>query len=621
MKRLITSLVAISLLVGCQTSQQLTANLSEVNTIIDLVNVENDQVKVTVDFPEIKSSSVEFRIPKTVPGTYSNDNYGRFIDDFKAIDYKGNEMYVTKIDENTWKIPSAKYLDKVVYKVNDTYDYENEGGVFSPTGTNIDKDKNFMLNLHGFVGYIPAFENHPYNLKISRPDHLYPGTALNFTSKKLSQTKTLDQFKVSRYFEVTDNPIMYAKPDTITFKTSGMEILLSVYSANGKYKAEDFRAAMEKTMKAQKDFLGPIDNTDKYAILLYLSDDKKKDARGTGALEHNNSTVVTFPESMDHQSLENILIDVVSHEFFHILTPLNVHSKEIHYFDFNSPKMSKHLWMYEGVTEYFANLFQIKQGLIDEKEFYQRMTEKINISKNYDEHLPFTFMSQNILKEPYQDMFYNVYQKGALIAMCLDIQLRESSKGEMGILDLMRKLSQKYGKNKPFDDHEIINEMTAMTYPEIGEFFKKYVEGNQAIPYQYYLNKVGLDLKENEIETSYLIKKKAAYVDLNATDGSIYFKRNFKFNNFLNAMGVKPGDVLKEINGKPIHKENFRNLILETRDWKPNMEVSFLVQRDGKQLLLKGKTISPKETEYEIVELFSTASKTSHQTKNTWLKG
>lgn len=621
MKKLITSLVAISLLVGCQTSQSLTANSEEVTTIIDLVNVENDQVKVTIDFPEIKSSSVEFRIPKTVPGTYSNDNYGRFIEDFKAYDYKGNEMYVTKIDENTWNIPSAKYLDKVAYKVNDTYDFEKEGGVFSPTGTNIEKDKNFMLNLHGFVGYIPAFENHPYTLKISRPKHLYPGTALKFTSKNLSATKSLDQFKVGRYFEVTDNPIMYAMPDTISFHTSGMEILLSVYSANGKYKAEDFRAAMEKTMKAQKDFLGPIDNTDKYAILLYLSDDKKKDARGTGALEHNNSTVATFPESMDHQSLENVLIDVVSHEFFHILTPLNVHSKEIHYFDFNNPKMSKHLWMYEGVTEYFANLFQIKQGLIDEKEFYQRMTEKINISKNYDDHLPFTFMSQNILKEPYHDMFYNVYQKGALIAMCLDIQLRESSKGEMGILELMQKLSHKYGKDQPFDDHAIIQEMTAMTYPEIREFFKKYVEGNQAIPYHYYLNKVGLDLKENEIETSYLIKKKAAYVDLNPTDGSIYFKRNFKFNNFLNEMGVKPGDVLKAINGKSIHQENFRNMILETRDWKPNMEVSFLIQRDGKELLLKGNTIQPKETEYEIVELFSTASKTSNQTKTTWLKG
>jgi predicted metalloprotease with PDZ domain len=47
----------------------------------------------------------------------------------------------------------------------------------------------------------------------------------------------------------------------------------------------------------------------------------------------------------------------VTHEFFHIVTPLSIHSKEIQDFDYND-KMSEHLWMYEGVTEYFANLFK-----------------------------------------------------------------------------------------------------------------------------------------------------------------------------------------------------------------------------------------------------------------------
>ena len=43
--------------------------------------------------------------------------------------------------------------------------------------------------------------------------------------------------------------------------------------------------------------------------------------------------------------------------------------------------MSEHLWMYEGVTEYFANLFQVNQGLVDEYEFYTRVLGKINGSK------------------------------------------------------------------------------------------------------------------------------------------------------------------------------------------------------------------------------------------------
>ena len=92
-------------------------------------------------------------------------------------------------------------------------------------------------------------------------------------------------------------------------------------------------------MRAQKKFLGAVNSNKKYTVLLYLSEMKKTDAKGFGALEHNSSTTVVFPEMMPTGVLGKQIIDVVSHEFFHIVTPLGVHSNEIHYFDFNSPKM------------------------------------------------------------------------------------------------------------------------------------------------------------------------------------------------------------------------------------------------------------------------------------------
>src|SRR5690606_40308890 len=57
------------------------------------------------------------------------------------------------------------------------------------------------------------------------------------------------------------------------------------------------------------------------------------------------TTLFRSPETMPVESLNQTMTDVVSHEFFHILTPLNVHSNEIHYFDYNDPKMSQHLWI------------------------------------------------------------------------------------------------------------------------------------------------------------------------------------------------------------------------------------------------------------------------------------
>ena len=112
---------------------------------------------VSVTVPTIKTNEITFHIPKTVPGTYSTDNYGKFIDDLKAFDKKGNLLIVKKTDDNSWSIADAKLLDKVTYYVNDTFDNEKGGNfgdnIFSPAGTNIDVDKNFMINTHGFVGY------------------------------------------------------------------------------------------------------------------------------------------------------------------------------------------------------------------------------------------------------------------------------------------------------------------------------------------------------------------------------------------------------------------------------------------------------------------------------------
>src|SRR5690606_11481539 len=233
-------------------------------------------------------------------------------------------------------------------------------------------------------------------------------------------------------------------------------------------------------------FLGPIDTTKKYTVLLYLSDVRSADAKGFGALEHNTSTTVVFPEMLPQEQLISAMIDVVAHEFFHIVTPLSIHSEEIHYFDFNDPKMSQHLWMYEGVTEYFANLFQIQQGLIDEEEFYTRMSAKIAGANRMNDTMSFTEMSKNVLKEPYKSQYLNVYEKGTLIGMCIDIIIREQSNGERGILDMMQPLATLYGAKKPFSDEELFAKITEITYPEVGAFLDKHVKGTTPINYAEY---------------------------------------------------------------------------------------------------------------------------------------
>ena len=139
MKKLFLSLSILITVVSCKSSKQLQVIKPEPVVVnLDLVHVKDDKVKVSVDPGKFTTTQTTFHIPKTVPGTYSVDNYGQLIENFKAYDYLGKELLVAKTDDNSWLIQDAKHLDKVTYWVNDTYDMDGEKGVFSPSGTNIE---------------------------------------------------------------------------------------------------------------------------------------------------------------------------------------------------------------------------------------------------------------------------------------------------------------------------------------------------------------------------------------------------------------------------------------------------------------------------------------------------
>ncbi len=624
MKKLIYFMAVLTVTYSCKTTQDLeTITPEPVVVNIDLVNVQNDKVKVMVDPGKLTGAQTTFYIPKTVPGTYSIDNYGKFIENMKAFDYLGKELLVARKDDNSWLIDNAENMDKITYWVNDSFDVEGEEGVFSPAGTNIEKDKNFMLNLHGFVGYFENLTEQPYKLVIHRPTGLIAGTSLQMSHSTTQQGPpgtTIESYNTKRYFEVVDNPIMYAKPDTTSINIQGMKVLLNVYSPNDVYTTKDIKAGVEEMISAQKEFLGEIDNTSSYAILLYLSDLEEMDARGFGALEHHTSTVVVLPETMPLGALKTTMTDVVSHEFFHILTPLNIHSNEIHYFDYNEPKMSKHLWMYEGVTEYFANLFQVNQNLISNDEFYDRMSKKIESSKNFNDSIPFTVMSENILEEPYKSDYYNVYLKGALIGMALDIKLRELSNGDMGILDMMKKLSEKYGKNKPFEDDALIPAIVSLTYPEIQNFFDTYVSGTTPIPYAEFLEKVGVRYENTEVNTSYFIKGQIPYIDGDPETGALFFRKNIALNSFLEKLGIKNGDVIKSVNEAEYTIENVYELIMKSQSWTEGEDIKMTVLRADQELVLSGKITQPTDSQIKLKEADLPETDSKVKLRKAWLK-
>ncbi len=619
MRKLLLGLIAITFLASCSSSKISGKEKQTIQVAIDLNILKDDKVQVNVDPKKIKDDVVIYRIPAIVPGTYGISNYGKFVSDFKAYNYKGEELIYQRLDTNSWEIKGAKKLDKISYWVDDTFDSKKKHNIYVMAGTNIDEGKNFFLNLPGFVGYFDGKKEYPYEITITHPDNLYETTSLiNKNTTKEDNTK--DIFVASRYDEVSDNPIMYAPKNSVSFTMNGVEVTMAVYSPNNIHSAKDMEEDLKKMVKAQTNFLEGFETTNEYNILLYLFDQKVFPWNSFGALEHLSSTTVVYPESYTKQQLANGMINgTVSHEFFHIVTPLSVHSEEIHSFNFNEPNMSKHLWMYEGITEYFANLFQVNQGLIDEQTFVNRMFGKITTSKRFDDTMSFTEMSKNILEDKYAKNYSNVYMKGALIGMTLDIILREESDGTYGVRDLMLDLSKKYGSKKPFQDDKIIEEITKMTYPAVGDFFKNHVQGTTPIKYSTYFDKVGISEKTETVNVSYFFDaKRQPFLDVNEKREIVFIQRT---NNGLKSLGVLPGDIAKIVNGDPFTLENLRTVVGKSFQWKEGDTIKMEVLRNGKTMTLEGKYIKPTAVSKSLKVEDLPEESPKLKLRNAWLKG
>jgi predicted metalloprotease with PDZ domain len=590
---------------------------SKIKATLDLVSVKDDKVHVTLSAPASGAETLIFQMPRIIPGTYVVADYGRYVEKLTATDIDGKELVVEKKDVNTWIINNAERLQTVSYLVNDTYDSE-EGNpfdgksttIFSPAGMNILADKNYMLNLFGFVGYFRGYTELPYELNITHPEDLYASTALIDEDANVGA----DRFTVTRYAEVVDNPIMYSVPDTVNFVVDGMEVLLSIYSPNNKQlTAEFFRKDIEQMVVAQKTFLGKINDTRKYAILVYIAA-SANDATGFGALEHNSSTTVVFGEFLKSENL----VHVIAHEFFHTLTPLHIHSKEIHDFDFNDPSMSAHLWMYEGITEYFSHLFQVNQGLITEDIFFKTMASNEVVSKKYfKDNLSFTEMSKNILKPSYKEQYLNVYKKGALLGMCMDIILRKKSNGEKGILDLMGQLREIYGPYKAFDDAALIPKVTELAGKELGDFIQKHIVAGKPVKYTKYLQLVGVkkSVVRQPEEFVFLVNRQP-HIKIDTSVKKV-FVINTEQNNFFKALGVQVNDELLEINGAAFDASNYMSVIMLGMGLKEDSPMVLKVKRENEILELKGVV----KLNYKITPGYEFKDSKKESLKNAWLKG
>ncbi|EMR02019.1 hypothetical protein ADICEAN_02843 [Cesiribacter andamanensis AMV16] len=552
---------------------------------LDLTRVKDDQLQVELQTPAISQSSIRFYMPKIIPGTYSVSDYGKFVTELKAYTKKGKELPVKRLDDNSWEISKANQMTRMSYWVEDIFDTQQEHGIYMMSATNIEEGVNFVIHTPGFFGYFENMKEIPFELSITKPEAFYGSTGLI----PVSSTPTQDVYRTGDYDLLMDSPLMYNLPDTTFINVANARVLVSVHSPNKQVTSAFLAQQFDKLLQATAQYLGGKLPVEKYAFILYFAEPGKAQP-AQGALEHNTSSfyyISEYPQMM----LAPSLVDIAAHEFFHIVTPLTLHSEEIANFNFNEPILSRHLWLYEGVTEYASDHVQVRYNHISPAQFLDKLAEKINNNRSqYNDTLPFTELSQKAAAE-HESQYGNVYEKGAVIAAMLDIRLLELSNGQLDLQKLLRRLSQKYGINKPFKDEALFGELEEMSYPEIGDFLRTYVAGPSPLPLQEYLQKVGIVYEQQPDRQVATFGK--VNLGFNQEQMRLEVSGTSDMNAFGQAMGYQKGDLLISLQGQELTPATAQAIIQGySANTKAGDKVEMLIARKNEQGEYQQMTLS-----------------------------
>jgi predicted metalloprotease with PDZ domain len=303
------------------------------------------------------------------------------------------------------------------------------------------------------------------------------------------------------------------------------------------------------------------------------------------------------------------VVSIVAHEFFHVNIPLNIHSELVEHFDFVKPVMSQHLWLYEGTTEWAAHILQLRDSLITLKQYLQVLQGKLNANDSFDPNLSLT--SLGVHSTELTDQYGNIYQKGALVSVLLDIRLLQLSHGRMGLRELLLRLSKEYGKKRAFSEAKFFDELAAMTFPQIGDFINRYLKGTEKLPVREYFGWLGIDYRAiGEIDSS----KSSLGVGIRPADNAIGVTAVYDDSK----SGLMKGDIVEKIDATPLTFQNAQMLFGKMTALKPGSTVTITVKRGDKNIDV-ASILRPRVTRH-MFSVNPNASPEQTQLRKDWMK-
>lgn len=440
-------------------------------------------------------------MPVWTPGSYMVREFARNVQDFTASDAAGQPLKWEKTNKNTWRVvTNGARAWHATYRV-----YANELTVRT---SELNSSHAFWNNAN-LLMYPEGHLKSPSTIRVLAPDVWKVATGLPPVP---GQRNT---FRAEDFDVLYDAPFEASNFKTLVFNVKGIPHRI-VIDGEGNYDPERMRRDVQKIVETQIELMGGEIPYRDYTFILHLR------ANAGGGLEHANSTALGYPRfgfriqtgnratsaapvttatpERDYRGF----LSLVSHEFFHLWNVKRIRPDVLGPFDYTQENYTKLLWVAEGVTDYYTDITLRRAGLITENEFLSATARAFQTLQNtpgrfeqsveessFDAWIKFYRPDENSVNSQ-----ISYYDKGAIVALLLDLEIRKRSNNAKSLDDVMRYLyAEFFKKNRNYAPADFQKASELMAGASLEDFFSKYVRGKEELNYNAALEAAGLRLE------------------------------------------------------------------------------------------------------------------------------
>ena len=503
-------------------------------------------------------------LPVWTPGSYLIREFERHVQDFEATDSAGQTISWGKVNKNTWRIVTNGAREwKATYRV-----YANE---LSVRTSEVNSDHAFWNNATLLV-YPEGFVQAPSTLHVIAPEPWKVATGL----PPVPGTK--NTFRAANFDVLYDSPVEVSNFKMLSFVVKGVPHRI-VIDGEGNYDPEKMRADVKKIVETEVELMGGEIPYHDYTFILHLR------SNTGGGLEHLNSTALGYPrfgfgpEPKESSGGVNSagpnaprprtyrgFLSLVAHEFFHLWNVKRIRPDALGPFDYTKENYTRSLWVAEGITDYYAQLVLRRAGFISDKEFlrdraraFQNLQDtpgRLVMSAedaSFDTWIKYYRQDENSVNSQ-----VDYYDKGAILGLLLDLEIRRQSHGAKSLDDVMRYLyAEFYKRDRNYTPEDFQKACELMAGSSLEQFFARYVRGREELDYDAALAAVGLRLDKTAAADGSKAAQKAYLGAELAQEGERLLVRRVYAGSPAYEQGLNTGDQIVALNNMRANKEFF----------------------------------------------------------------